>query len=69
MADTTTSGFGPGLYDDGRKHPVWNSFSNNRRRSLIDEDLEASRSVAAVLLTIVTFGVLLGLTGVLIVCL
>lgn len=70
MADATNSGsgFGPGLYDDGRQHPVWTSFSDTRRQSLIDEDLMASRNVARVLLSIVTFGVLLGVTGVLLSC-
>lgn len=69
MASASTSGFGPGLYDDGRQHPVWNSLAESRRRRLVKEDLLAGRSVAGVLVGVVTFGVLLGITAVLIACL
>ena len=48
---------------------VWNSINPSVRQSLVAEDLEASRGVATVLLGVVTFGVLLGVTAVLIICL
>ncbi len=69
MASATTSRFGSALFNDDGEHPVWNSFSEVRRQSLVEDDLQASRSVAAVLIGVVTFGVLLGATAVLIACL
>lgn len=66
---TIPTGFGPELYDDGREHLVWRSFSDDKRRALVQEDLGAGRSVGAVLIGIVTFGLLLGTTAVLLACL
>ncbi|RIK77991.1 MAG: hypothetical protein DCC68_16100 [Planctomycetota bacterium] len=66
---TISTGFGPDLYDDGREHPVWRSFNERKRRALVQEDVGAGRSVGAVLIGIVTFGLLLGTTAVLIACL
>ena len=46
-------------------HPYWmNTFSYELRRALVDQDLEAGRGVSAVLVTIVTGGLVLGLVGV-----
>ncbi len=46
-------------------HPYWmRTFSYELRRSLVDQDLEAGRGVSAVLVTIVTGGLVLGLIGV-----
>lgn len=61
-----TTGFGPELFDDGREHPVWTSLSERRRRTLVREDVRFSRNVATVLAGVLTFGVLLGITAVLI---
>ena len=46
-------------------HPCWMStFPYEMRRALVDQDLEAGRTVSAVLVTIVTGGLVLGLVGV-----
>lgn len=46
-------------------HPYWMAnFSYDVRRALVDQDLEAGRNVSAVLVTIVTGGLVLGLIGV-----
>jgi hypothetical protein len=52
---------------DERNHPIWmQSFSYETRHALIDQDLAAGRSVTAVLLTIVTGGLIWGLISVII---
>jgi hypothetical protein len=68
MASAST-GFGPGLYDDGREHPIWRSFNESLRRALVQEDLGASRGAATVLIGAVSLGVVLGVAAVLIACL
>lgn len=41
-------------------HPLWKqTFPAHERRTLVDDDLAAGRSISAVLLTIVTIGLLL----------
>lgn len=51
---------------DDANHPCWMStFPYELRRSLVDQDLEAGRGVSALLVTIVTGGLVLGLIGVL----
>lgn len=50
---------------DDSNHPCWmETFSYDLRRALVDQDLEAGRTVSAVLVTIVTGGLVLGLVGV-----
>lgn len=50
---------------DDANHPCWmRTFPYELRRSLVDQDLEAGRTVSAVLVTIVAGGLLLGLVGV-----
>ena len=52
---------------DDRDHPVWlRSFNYETRHGLIDQDLEAGRTVSAVLLAIVTGGLIWGLISVII---
>lgn len=47
-------------------HPYWMStFNYDLRKALVDQDLEAGRGVSALLVTIVTGGLILGLIGVL----
>lgn len=46
-------------------HPAWMSaFSYQIRHQLVDQDLEAGRTVSAILMAIVTGGLILGLAGV-----
>jgi hypothetical protein len=68
IMSTASTGFGPELYDDGREHPIWRSFNEAKRHALLQEDLSAGRSVSAVLVGVVTFGVLIGATAVMIAC-
>jgi hypothetical protein len=50
---------------DENAFPVWrDAFDLDTRRKLVDEDLNAGRSVTAVLVTIVTGGLLLGASAV-----
>lgn len=50
---------------DENAFPVWrDAFDTETRRKLIDEDLNAGRSVTAVLVTIVVGGLLLGVSAV-----
>lgn len=50
---------------DENAFPVWrDAFDADTRRQLVDEDLHAGRNVTAVLVTIVTGGLLLGITAV-----
>lgn len=47
------------------EHPLWSdAFAEQARCAQVEEDLFAARSVAAVLMAIVTFGALLGALGV-----
>lgn len=48
-----------------QEHPCWSgTFSEPTRCAQVEEDLFAARSVAAVLMAIVTFGAVLGAMGV-----
>ncbi len=53
-----------GVHDE--EHPIWTrSFSDQVRLRQVKDDLLAGKSVSAVLVTIVTMGLLLGIIGVL----
>jgi hypothetical protein len=48
------------------EEPLWNQFFDQQTRGeLIEDDLDAGRSVCAVLITIVVGGLLLGIAAVL----
>lgn len=54
------------LHVDEAAHPVWSqTFQDRVRLEQVSDDLFASRSVATVLVAIVTIGLLLGAFGVL----
>ena len=47
-------------------HQIWEDFSSEIRQELIEEDRVAWRGVCTVLLAIIAFGLVLGVTAVLI---
>ena len=55
-----------GMESAYKGHPVWEGFTAETRRQLIEKDLVAWRRVCTVLLTIISCGLLLGITAVLI---
>ena len=52
-------------YFSEHEHPVWwQAFDAESRRKLMEEDLLAGRSVSAVLIAIVSLGLLIGIVSV-----
>jgi len=65
MATANPSGNKLGWYLDHRTHTVWDTFSADQQRKMIEEDLSAGTSVSLLLAALITAGLVMSIVTVL----